>query len=255
MIAEEYDAIGSAAAGLFDPALKRISLGLQLGGREAGPDDIAARLMSTLEVLEGLDRRPMEWLHVNYSDQRLGRDNTLPRTHRELALSVEDGARKYDAGHFSPSWGYYILVLGFLAGSARRVCPFQISASDGEQDVKSSDPLSLRFDEAVVSGREVLVDSVAALIDLWKPTRGGISCSAITKKNRDQPVWYPPVGVLTYFAHDAGYVLPEDPLVDLRPLRGGNLAVLKTWSLEAVQEYEAAFRKVNAGIPNGRASG
>ncbi|MFW0775218.1 hypothetical protein ACLRGI_18860 [Paenarthrobacter nitroguajacolicus] len=73
--------------------------------------------------------------------------------------------------------------------------------------------------------------------------------SAITRKNRDQPIWYPPVGVVTYFANDSGYVLPEDPLVDLHPLRRGTLAVLENWTLDAAQKYEAAFRAVNNNQP------
>lgn len=196
----------------------------------------------------------MEWLHVNYSDERMGRDNRLPRTHREMALSVEDGARKDDVGTFYPSWGYYVSMLGFLAGSDRRVCPFEVSTADGDQDGRSSDSFNLNFLEAAVPGRGALVDCVASLIDLWEPTRGGLFSSAITKNNRDQPIWYPPVGVVTYFANDSGYVLPEDPLVDLHPLRKGTLAVLKDWTLEAAQRYEAAFRADNNGIPNDRSA-
>lgn|GEM_PF-6593274 len=147
------------------------------------------RVLSTLDCLEGLDSRPMEWLHVNYSDERMGRDNRLPRTHREMALSVEDGARKDDVGTFYPSWGYYVSMLGFLAGSDRRVCPFEVSTADGDQDGRSSDSFNLNFLEAAVPGRGALVDGVASLIDLWEPTRGGLFSSAITKKNRDQPIW------------------------------------------------------------------
>lgn len=196
----------------------------------------------------------MEWLHVNYSDERMGRDNRLPRTHREMALSVEDGARKDDVGTFYPSWGYYVSMLGFLAGSDRRVCPFEVSTADGDQDGRSSDSFNLNFLEAAVPGRGALVDCVASLIDLWEPTRGGLFSSAITKNNRDQPIWYPPVGVVTYFANDSGYVLPEDPLVELRQLPNGTLAVLKDWTLEAVRRYEAAFRADNNGIPNDRSA-
>jgi hypothetical protein len=123
MYAEEDDVMGTVTAELFDPALARISLGLQLGGRKAGPDDIATRVLSTLDCLEGLDSRPTEWLHVNYSHDRMCHDNRLPRTHREMALCVEDGVRKDDVGSFYPSWGYYLSILGFLAGSARGVCP------------------------------------------------------------------------------------------------------------------------------------
>gem|GEM_PF-2519375 len=246
--------MGTVAAELFDPALKRISLRLQLGGREAGPDDIATRVLSTLDCLEGLDNRPMEWLHVNYSEERMGRDNRLPRTHREMALSVEDGARKDDVGTFYPSWGYDVSILGFLAGSDRQVCPFEVSAAEGDQDERSSDSFNLNFLEAVVPGRGALVDCVASLIDLWEPTRGGIFSSAITRKNRDQSIWYPPVGIVTYVANASGYVLPGDLQVDLRPLRRGTLAILKDWTLASVHRYEAAFRAVNNGIPNGRSA-
>ena len=51
------------------------------------------------------------------------------------------------------------------------------------------------------------------------------------------------------FVNDRGYVLPEDSLVDLHPLRRGTLAVLKNWTLDAAQKYEAAFRAVNNNQP------
>jgi hypothetical protein len=110
----------------------------------------------------------------------------------------------------------------------------------------------LTFKQAMIPSRETFVACLVELFDLWLPERGGLFSSAITRKNRDQPIWYPPVGVVTYFASDSGYVLPEDPLVDLHQLQKGTTAVLKDWTLDAAQKYEAAFRAVNAGTPNGR---
>lgn len=39
-----------------------IELDFQLGDREAGSRDIAASMLATVPILEGLDTRPMEWV-------------------------------------------------------------------------------------------------------------------------------------------------------------------------------------------------
>lgn len=241
------------ASEFFDPALRAISLNLKLGGRAATPEDIAERLLQTLELLGTLDPRPLEWIHVGYSARRTVADESLPRTLAGLSIRVEDGARADDTRQFSPSWGYCLSALGFLAGTQRKVCPFDITISDGEQDPSSSDFFKLRFDQAEVTGRSKIVECLTSLIEAWSPLRGALDGLALAKLHRKDPVLYPPVGVITYFNNNSGYTLPESTLVDLRPLEHGTVAVLKEWTLDANLQYEQAFTAVNEGIPNRRA--
>ncbi|MFJ4026601.1 hypothetical protein ACIPWF_06765 [Paenarthrobacter sp. NPDC089989] len=194
----------------------------------------------------------MEWAHANASRQRTHNDDILPRSLQDLSLSVEDGARVDDAGKFHPGFGYFVSLFGFLAGSKREVFPFDISVTDGCPGPRSGDSFKLGFAEADVAGCEVIIDGFCALIDIWEPVRGAVSGQALAKLHRDDPILYPPVGVLTYFANNSGYTVPESPLVHLRALTHGTVAVLKQWTLEANLEYKKAFAAVNEGIPNGR---
>lgn len=183
------------------------------------------------------------------------RGRRLPTRNIDEATSlVESGARKDDAGKFYEGSGYFVQLVSFLNGTDRSVSPFRASIADGASDAPSHNSLKLTFKQAMIPSRETFVARLLELFDLWLPERGCLFSSAITRKNRDQPIWYPPVGVVTYFANDSGYVLSEDPLVELRQLQNGTLAVLKDWTLEAVQRYEAAFRADNNGIPNDRSA-
>lgn len=242
------------AADLFDPALRSIELHMQLGGRAANPSDIAEKVLTTLDLLETFDTRPMEWLHVNYSEHRMGCDNKLSRTHPQMELSVEDGARKDDAGQFYASWGYSVSILGFLAGSDRRVAPFDLAVVDGDRDQRSGNFFRLSFDDALVPDRDSIVQSFASLVKIWRPTRGAIDGLELAKRHRNDRILYPPIGVITYFAENATYTLPASPLVDAHPLNRGTLAILKDWTLESVSAYEELFRDLNEGIPNPRFS-
>lgn len=208
------------AADLFDPALRSIELHMQLGGRAANPSDIAEKVLTTLDLLETLDTRPMEWLHVNYSEQRMGSDNKL----------------------------------GFLAGGDRRVAPFDLSVVDGDQDPRSGNSFRLSFDDALVPDRDSIVASFASLVKIWGPTRGAIDGLELAKRHRNDRVLYPPIGVITYFAENATYTLPASPLVDVHPLNGGTLAILKDWTLESVLAYEELSRDLYEGMPNPRFS-
>jgi hypothetical protein len=255
MIAGKENRVAKAtAAALFDPALRSIELHMYLGGRVANPSAIADKVLTTLDLLETLDTRPMEWLHVNYSEQRMGSDNKLPRTHPQMELSVEDGARKDDAGQFYASWGYSVSILGFLAGGDRRVTPFDLVVVDGDQDPRSGNSFRLSFDDALVPDRDSIVESFASLVKIWGPTRGAIDGLELAKRHRNDRVLYPPIGVITYFAENTSYTLPASPVVDLHPLNGGTLAILKDWTLESVLAYEELFRALNEGIPNPRFS-
>ncbi|MFJ4030261.1 hypothetical protein ACIPWF_23140 [Paenarthrobacter sp. NPDC089989] len=157
-----------------------------------------------------------------------------------------------DAGRFHPSFGYFVSLFGFLAESKREVFPFHISVTDGCPGPHSGDSFKLGFDEADVAGCSAIVDGFCALIDIWEPVRGAVSGLALAKLHRNDPILYPPIGVLTYFANSSGYNLPESPLVDLRVLQHGTVAVLKEWTLEASLEYKKSFAAVNEGIPNRR---
>ncbi|MFC8038886.1 hypothetical protein ACFUOZ_05985 [Paenarthrobacter sp. NPDC057355] len=240
---------------IFDPALGSLSLRLQLGIRADSAHEIAATILACVSVLERLDPRPMEWITVTRTAPATAGGDTLPRNIDEATSLVKSGARKDDAGKFYQGSGYFLQLISFLKGSKRSVSPFHLSIGDGASDSPSSNSLKLTFRQATIPNREALVDCLVFLFDLWHPERGGLFSSAISKKNRDQPTWYPPVGVVTYFANEAVYVLPEGPLVDLRPLRGGTLAVLKNWTLDAVQKYETALRALNTGISNDRTTG
>ncbi|WP_223942019.1 hypothetical protein [Arthrobacter sp. StoSoilB22] len=242
------------SADLFDSALDDIDLDLQLGGREAGPPDIATRILATLEILERLDPRPMEWVGIPRSGGATLEHEKVGRTIEELGTLVMAGARKDDAERFHPSWGYFVQLISFLKGSDRAVSPFHAAVSDGAHGGFSSDSFSLTFADALVSGREAVVSSFSALIEVWQPTRGGVFGYEVSRLHRGEPAWYPPVGVLTYFAEDSGYVLPDNPLVELRRLRSGVMAILNDWTLDAVLAYGEAFRAVNDGIPR-RAAG
>ncbi len=167
------------AADLFDPALRSIELHMQLGGRVSNPSDIAEKVLTTLDLLETLDTRPMEWLHVNYSEQRMGSDNKLPRSHPQMELSVEDGARKDDAGQFYASWGYSVSILGFLAGGDRRVAPFDLSVVDGDQDPRSGNSFRLSFDDPLNGGtlailKDWTLESVLAYEELSRDLYEGM---------------------------------------------------------------------------------
>jgi len=237
---------------IFDPTLGTLSLRLQLGTRTDKAHESAATILASVSVLERLDPRPMEWITVARAAPATAGGDLLPRNIDEATSLVKSGARKDDAGKFHEGSGYFVQLVSFLNGTDRSVSPFHASIADGASDFPSHTSLKLTFKQAMIPSRETFVTCLVELFDLWLPERGGLFSSAITKKNRDQPIWYPPVGVVTCFANDSGYFLPEDPLVDLRPLSRGTLAVLKNWTLEAVQRYEAAFRAVNNGIPNGR---
>ncbi|MFJ4169714.1 hypothetical protein ACIPY3_09400 [Paenarthrobacter sp. NPDC089714] len=236
-----------AAKSYFDPKLDDIDLDFLLGGRPARPAEIAGRILSTLSALEHLDARPIEWVDVLYPGRSAATKEAIPRSVHEMELRVGDGARKDDAGNFYPSWGYYLSVLGFLAGSDRSLCPFSFSVSDGEDQPGSRNSFELELNEALVSGREAITECVASLVDIWSPIRGGVFGYEVTKQSENHPLWYPPVGVLTYMANGSGYTLPPSPLVDLRPLQNGTLAVLKDWTLDAVLAYQREFRAVTAG--------
>lgn len=105
------------------------------------------------------------------------------------------------------------------------------------------------FERAVIPGHEAFIECFASLVQVWRPKRGRLFGYEVARLRRGEPVWYPPGGVLTYFAQDSGYVLPESPLVELRPLSGGVVAVLKDWTLDAVLAYAEEVRAVNEGIP------
>lgn len=248
------DVAGVIARDLFDSALDDIDLDLQLGGREAAPRDVAARILATLPILEQLDTRPMDWVGIPQTAGQIAGPDTLGRTGEELAEVVVAGARKDDAGSFHPSWGYFVQLISFLKGSDRAVSPFHAAVSDGAHGGFSSDSFSLTFANALISGREAVVSSFSALIEVWQPTRGGVFGYEVSRLHRGEPAWCPPVGVLTYFAEDSGYVLPDNPLVELRRLRSGVMAILNDWTLDAVLAYGEAFRAVNDGIPR-RAAG
>lgn len=244
---------GTNASELFDSALRAIDLRLLLGGRETSPAEIATRLRSTLQLLESLDSRRMEWLHVNFAGQRSpGQPNPLSRDLEHLTLSVENGARVDDAGKFHPSFGYYFSALGFLDGSERNVCPFDISVTDGCQGPRSADSFKLRFADAKVRDRDAITDCVANLIQIWEPTRGGLHGLELARRHRNDVVRYPPIGLITFFDRSSTYTLPESPLIELRRGQNGTLAVLHEWTLDAVLSYESEFRSVNQGIPNRR---
>lgn len=235
---------------LFDPALDDMELDFQLGVRKAGPRDAAASILATVSILERLDIRPMEWVAVPRmgGPQSFG-DDTLPRTVEELAARAEAGARKDDAGSSYPEWGYFIQVLSFLEGTNRGTSPFHAAISDGKHDGSAGNSFSLEFEHALIPAREALVDCFVSLVQVWHPERGGVFGYEVARLRRGEAVWYPPVGALTYFAHDSGYVLPESPLVELRLLSGGVLAVLNDWTLDAVLSYADQVRAVNQGIP------
>ncbi|BCW62162.1 hypothetical protein [Arthrobacter sp. StoSoilB22] len=239
---------------IVDPALDTLNLRLQLGVRADSAHEIAATILASVSVLERLDPRPMEWITVTRAAPATAGGDFLPRNIDEATSLVESGARKDDAGKFYVGSGYFVQLVSFLNGTDRSVSPFYASIADGSSDAPSHNSLKLTFKQAMIPSRETFVACLVELFDLWPPEMGGLFSSAITRKNRDQPIWYPPVGVVTYFAYDSGYVLPEDPLVELRQLPNGTLAVLKNWTLEAVQRYEAAFRAVNNGIPNERSA-
>ncbi|VXC14622.1 hypothetical protein ARTHRO9V_210174 [Arthrobacter sp. 9V] len=80
-----------------------IDLDLQLGGREAAPRDVAARVLATLPILEQLDTRPMEWVGIPHTAGQIAGSDTLGRTVEELVELVVAGVRKDDAGSFHPS--------------------------------------------------------------------------------------------------------------------------------------------------------
>lgn len=130
-----------------------------------------------------------------------------------------------------------------------------MTVTDGEQLPRSSDAFTLKFAQAEVTGRDAIIDCFAALICIWRPVRGAVDGLELAKRHRNDTILYPPVGVLTYFATDGGYVLPESPRAELRQLPNGVMAVLKEWTLEAVLSYEEAFRAVNQGTPNRRLMG
>jgi hypothetical protein len=246
---EESNVAGVYSAELFDSTLDDIDLDLQLGGREAGLLDVAARIGATLEILELLDPRPMEWIGLPRSGGPHTEHEKVGRSVEELGTLVAAGARKDDADRLHPGWGYFVQLISFLTGSDRAVSPFHAAVSDGARGGSSSDSFSLTFANSRVSGREALVSSFGALIDVWQPTRGGVFGYEVSRLRRREPVWYPPIGVLTYFAEGSGYVLPDNSLVALLPLRNGLLAVLNDWTLEAVLTYGEAFRAVNQGLP------
>ncbi|MFK0009788.1 hypothetical protein ACIQTZ_22325 [Paenarthrobacter sp. NPDC090520] len=236
---------------LFDANLDDIDLRFHLGGRSATPVEIARRILSSVDVLEQLDTRSLEWVDVLYPGRSRAADDSLPRSFEDVVARVQDGARKDDVGNFHPSWGYYLSVLGFLAGSDRSLCPFSFSVSDGEDPPGSRNSFELELNDALVSGREAITECVASLVDIWAPIRGGVFGYEVTKRNENHPLWYPPVGVLTYMANGSGYTLPSSPLVDLRPLQNGTLAVLTDWTLDAVLDYQSEFRAVDAGAERG----
>jgi len=246
--------VGTPATDLFDSALDDIDLDLQLGGREAPPRDVAARIQATLPILENLDTRPMEWVGIPQTAGQIARSDTLGRTVEELVELVVAGARKDDAGSFHPSWGYLVQLISYVKGTERGTSPFRAAVSDGAHDGPSSDSFSLSFEKAQVQGKDAIVSTFASLVEVWRPAHGGIFGYEISRRRRGEEIWYPPVGALTYAAAGSGYLLPDDELVDLRPLPHGVLAVLKEWSLDAVLAYGEAFRAVNDGIPR-RAAG
>ncbi|WP_146116688.1 MULTISPECIES: hypothetical protein [unclassified Arthrobacter] len=245
---------GVTSGDLFDSALDDIDLDLQLGGREAAPRDVAARILATLPILENLDTRPMEWVGIPQTAGQIARSDTLGRTVEELVELVVAGARKDDAGSFHPSWGYFVQLISYVKGTERGTSPFRAAVSDGAHDGPSSDSFSLTFEKAQVQGKDAIVSTFASLVEVWRPAHGGIFGYEISRRRRGEQIWYPPVGALTYAAAGSGYMLPDDELVDLRPLPHGVLAVLKEWSLDAVLAYGEAFRAVNDGIPR-RAAG
>lgn len=239
---------------IFDPALGTLSLRLQLGIRPDSAHEIAATILASVSALERLDPRPMDWITVTRAAPVTAGGDFLPRNIDEATSLVESGARKDDDGKFYEGSGYFVQLVSFIKGSERSVSPFHASIGDGASDAPTRNSLKLTFKQATIASRETLVDCLVVLFDLWRPERGGLFSSAVNRKNRDQPIWYPPVGIVTYIANDSGFVLPEDPLVELRQLPKGTLAVLKNWTLESVQRYEAAFRAVNNGIPNVRSA-
>ncbi len=241
--------VGTPATGLFDSALDDIDLDLQLGGREAAPRDVAARILATLPILERLDTRPMEWVGIPQTAGQIAGSDTLGRTVEELVELVAAGARKDDLGSFQPSWGYFVQLISYVKGTDRRTSPFHAAISDGAHNGSSSDSFSLTFEKAQVQGKDAIVETFASLVGVWRPTHGGIFGYEISRRRRGEQIWYPPVGALTYSAADSRYVLPDNELVELRPLPHGVLAVLKEWSLDAVLAYGEAFRAVNDGIP------
>jgi hypothetical protein len=232
----------------FDPSLGKMRLNLQLGERETGPRDIASSVLATVPVLERLDTRPMEWAVVPDPIGPLSTYQPLPGTAEELAVPVEAGAHKDASGRFYPHWGYYIQVCSFLQGTERRASPFDVSISDGAHKGSSDNSFSMRLERAHIPHREAFVECFAELVDVWHPMRGAVSAREVTKRQVREPIWYPPVGVLTYFAQESGYVLPESPLVELRRLKGGTLAVLKEWTLDAVLAYVEEVKAVNEGV-------
>ncbi|MFE4194700.1 hypothetical protein ACFRJ9_02450 [Paenarthrobacter sp. NPDC056912] len=244
---------GILSTELFDSALDDIDLDLHLGGREAAPRDVAAKILATLPILEQLDTRPMEWVGLpQTSGQRSGEDELGPDI-EELIHLVNAGARRDDAGSFHPSWGYFVQLVAYVKGTERRTSPFHAAISDGAQGGPSSDSFSLTFGNALIFGKGALVSSFASLVEVWRPTHGGIFGYEVSRRRRGEAVWYPPVGALTYTAKASGYRLPVHELVELHPLPHGVLAVLKEWSLDAVLTYGEAFRAVNHGVPRGNA--
>ncbi|MFC8038888.1 hypothetical protein ACFUOZ_05995 [Paenarthrobacter sp. NPDC057355] len=167
----------------------------------------------------------------------------------QLERLVAAGARKDDAGNFHPSWGYFVQLISYVRGTQRRSSPFHAAISDGTHDGPSSDSFTLTFENAQILGRDALVSCFASLVEVWRPTHGGIFGYEVSRRRRTEQNWYPPIGALTFTATGSGYNLPDDDLVDLHQLPHGVLAVLKEWSLEAVLTYGEAFRAVNIGMP------
>jgi hypothetical protein len=96
-----YDVAGVISRDLFDSALDDIDLDLQLGGREAAPRDVAARILATLPILEQLDTRPMEWVGIPQTGGQLSGDDATGRTIEELVELVAAGARRTMPGAFT----------------------------------------------------------------------------------------------------------------------------------------------------------
>ncbi|WP_460467601.1 hypothetical protein [Calidifontibacter terrae] len=121
------------------------------------------------------------------------------------------------------------------------------SFKDGDE---STDHNSFRvaFETVAPIDRASIVKFFARTVELWAPERGGIFSLQATRHAKGRTPWYPPIGVVNYFANTAGYKLPTAEKVCISDVGDGQMAVLDDWSFNSIVTYDGAFVAENIGI-------